>query len=124
MGNATFTLYTRPNESTPLDKPSDTIPYFTFRVPYAMTLTKIRVFLTKAGKGSDITLDIKSSGSSILITPISIISGRKTSVTTAISNPTLADDEELKLFLTARDSANAATGLKLIFYGSSGYIAK
>jgi len=119
MGNTTCEIYTRPNESTPLGKSSETIPYSIFRMPFAMTLTKIRVFLTKAGKESDITLDIKSTGTSILITPLTIIPGRKTSVTTAISKSTLEDDEKLELFLTATDTANEATGLKVILYGNS-----
>jgi len=119
MSNKTCEIYTRPNQSIPLGKSSETKPYSTFRMPSAMILTKIRVFLTKAGKESDITIDIKSKGTSILITPLTIIPGRKTSVTTAISKSTLEDDEKLELFLTATDTANVAAGLKVTLYGNS-----
>jgi len=109
------------DEKTSLDVPSGVDQFTTFRMPYGMTLTEVRADLRNAGTGSVITVDVRESGTTIFSTLLTIDAGDTTSVgaTTAavISDSALADNAEMKLFLTTRDSGNTATGLKLTLIG-------
>jgi hypothetical protein len=74
---------------------------FTFRLPYAFTLTtRPRASLkTAQASGSLVTVDIKVSGSTILSTLLTIDNNEKTSTTAAtpavLSTTSLADDAEV-----------------------------
>ena len=109
------------DELTPLEAASTTVPFTTFRMPTAMTLTEVRSSVTTAPAGSTLTVDIHESGTTVLSTKITIDAGEKTSTTAAtapvISDTVLADDAEIELFLDVRDSSNAATGLKVTLVG-------
>lgn len=72
-----------------------------FRMPYAMTLTDVRVSLLTAGTTTGITVDINESGVSVLSTKLTTDATEKTSetATTAavISDSALADDAEITI---------------------------
>jgi hypothetical protein len=113
--------YALSDELTPLSAASSTIPASVFRLPFPITLTGVRASLTTAGSGSVVRVDIHESGTTVLSTTLTIDAGEKTSTTAAtpavISDATLADDAEIELFMTARDSGNVATGLKVTLIG-------
>jgi hypothetical protein len=101
------------DETTPLTTGTGKI---TFRMPYAMTLTAVRISLTTAQtSGSILTVDINVNGSSILSTKLTIDNGEKTSVTAAIqaviSNANISDDAEVSLDIDGLGDGTAA-GLK------------
>lgn len=96
----------------------------TFRMPYAMTVTKVKASVTTAPTGSTLTCDINESGVSILSTIISIDAGEKTSETAAtppvISDSALADDAEMTIDIDQIGSTVAGTGLKVYITGIRG----
>jgi hypothetical protein len=101
------------DETTPLTTGTGKI---SFRVPYAMTLTAIRISLTTAQtSGSILTVDINVNGVSILSTKLTIDNGEKTSVTAAIqaviSNANIPDDAEVSVDIDGLGDGTAA-GLK------------
>lgn len=94
---------------------------FTFRMPYAMTLTGIRAGLTTAqASGSIFTVDVREAGVTILSTLITIDNTEKTSVTAAtppvISDTSLADDAEITILVTQIGNGSAI-GLQVTFIG-------
>ena len=72
-----------------------------FRMPYAMTLTDVRVSLLAAGTVTGITVDINESGTTILSTKLTTDATEKTSTTAVtaavISDASLADDSEITI---------------------------
>jgi hypothetical protein len=107
------------DETTPLTTGTAKI---TFRVPYAMTLTSVRISLTTAQtSGSILTVDINVNGVSILSTKLTIDNGEKTSVTAdiqaVISNANIPDDAEVSLDIDGLGDGTAA-GLKGALIGS------
>lgn len=95
---------------------------FTFRMPYAMTLTGIKAGLTTAqASGSIFTVDVREAGVSILSTLITIDNTEKTSTSAAtppvISDASLADDAEMTVLVTQIGNGSAI-GLQITFIGS------
>ena len=72
-----------------------------FRMPYAATLTDVRVSLLAAGTATGITVDINEDGTTVLSTKLTTDATEKTSetATTAavISDSALADDAEITI---------------------------
>lgn len=72
-----------------------------FRMPYAMTLTDVRVSLLAAGTVTGITVDINENGTTILSTKLTTDATEKTSTTAVtaavISDASLADDSEITI---------------------------
>lgn len=96
---------------------------YSFRMPYAMTLTGVRISLTGAPTGSTlVTVDINKGLTSILSTKLTIDSGEKTSVTATtpvvISDTSLLDDEELTIDIDSVGEIVAGKGLKLTLIGT------
>lgn len=93
----------------------------TFRMPYAMTLTDVRLSLTTAPTGSIFIVDVKESGTTIFSTLLSIDISEKTSTTAAtpvvISDASLADDAEMTIDVTQIGSTIAGTGAKVNLIG-------
>ncbi len=114
-------LLSMSDEKTPLEVPSASDQFTTFRMPYGMTLTEVRADVRNDPTGTVLTIDVKENGTSIFSTLLTIDPGSTTSVgaitPAVISDGSLADNAEIKLFLTTRDSGNTATGLKLTLVG-------
>lgn len=93
----------------------------TFRMPYAMTLTGVRISLTTAPTISSVIVDVKQGGTSIFSTLVSIDSGELTSVTAAtpavISTTALTDDSLMTIHITQIGSGDTGKGLKLVLSG-------
>ncbi len=94
----------------------------TFRMPFAMTLSSVKISTNTAPTVSTLIVDVKESGVSIFSTLLSIDATEKTSVTAAvpavISDVNLADDAELTVMTTQVGSGIAGTGLKITFIGT------
>ncbi len=110
------------DETSVLPAASTSVPLFTFRLPFAFTVTEVRASLTTAGTGAAlVTVDIHENGTTILSTKITIDATEKTSKTAVaapvISDSLLADDAEIEVFLDVRDTDNVATGLKFTIIG-------
>ena len=94
----------------------------TFRMPYAMTLSEVRVSVGTAPTGANLIVDINESASTILSTKLSIDAGEKTSTTAAtppvISDSALADDAEITIDIDQIGSTVAGAGLKITFKGT------
>lgn len=107
------------DETTALSTTSTTNPILSFRMPGAMVLTEVRTSLRTASTSGLVTVDIHESDTTVLSTLCSIDEGEKTSTTAAtphvVSDSSLADDAEIKIFLTAKGTN--ATGLKLTLLG-------
>lgn len=93
----------------------------TFRMPYAMTVTAVRASLTTAQtSGSEVTVDINESGTTILSTKLTFDNGEKTTTTAAtpavISDTALADDAEITVDIDQVGDGTAA-GLKVTLIG-------
>lgn len=92
-----------------------------FRVPFAMTLSEVRISLNDAPTVSSVVVDVKESGTSIFSTLLSIDASELTSVTAAvpavISDVNLADDALLTVSTTQIGSGNTGKGLKIVFKG-------
>jgi hypothetical protein len=94
----------------------------TFRMPFAMKLTALRLGLGTAATGATLlTVDVNEAGTSILSTKLTTDDGEKTSVTAAtpavISDPDLANDAEMTVDFDAVGSTVAGAGVKLWFIG-------
>jgi len=90
-----------------------------FRMPFAMTLTRVRASLSTASSSGVVTVDVKESGSSVLSTLLTIDANEKTSTTAAtaavISDSALADDAEITFDITG--AGTNAAGLKVTLTG-------
>lgn len=93
----------------------------TFRMPFAMTLSSVRISLNNAPTISSVIVDVKENGVSIFSTLLSIDASEKTSVTAAtpavISDINLADDAEITVSTTQIGSGDTGKGLKILFKG-------
>lgn len=111
--------YALSDETTALSTTSTTVPITTFRMPYSMIITEVRTSLTNASTSGLVTVDVQESGTTILSTLCSIDANETTSTTAAtpavISDGSLADDAEIKVYLTAKGTN--ATGLKMSLIG-------
>ena len=94
----------------------------TFRMPYAFTLSAVRISVTTAPTSATILVDINEGGSTILSTKLMIDAGEKTSTTAAtpavISDSALADDAEITIDIDQIGSSTAGAGLKITLIGS------
>lgn len=93
----------------------------TFRMPYALDLGEVRASLTTAqASGSIFTVDVKSGGTSIFSTKITIDNGEKTTATavtpSAISRRSIAKDAEITIIIDQVGNGSAA-GLKVYLVG-------
>jgi hypothetical protein len=106
------------DESTPLTIGTSKM---TFRMPYAMTLSKIKIDVVTAPTGSTLIVNIKESGTTILSTKLSIDATEKTSETAAtaavISDTSLADNAEMTVDIDQVGATIAGAGLKVTFRG-------
>lgn len=93
----------------------------TFRMPFAMTVTEVRLSVNTAPTGSTLIVDINEGGTTILSTKLSIDAGEKTSTTAAtppvISDASLADDAEITIDIDQIGSTIAGAGAKVILIG-------
>lgn len=94
----------------------------TFRMPFPMTLTDVRIGMTGAPTGSAAQFDVNVTGvGSILSTPITVDAGEKTSTTAAtppvISTSNLADDAEVTVDFDQVGSTSPGKGPKLWLIG-------
>lgn len=91
----------------------------TFRMPYGFTLAEVRGSLTDDSSSGTPTFDINASGATILSTKITIDVGELTSTTAAvppvISDPNLADDEEITIDIDV--AGTGAKGAKVYLIG-------
>jgi len=94
----------------------------TFRMPYAMTLTSVRISLTTAATIGSFIVDVKQNGTSIFSTLVSIDATELTSTTAAIpaviSTTLLTDDSLMTIHVTQIGSGDAGKGLKLLLIGN------
>jgi hypothetical protein len=94
----------------------------TFRMPFAMKLTELRLGLGIAATGATLlTVDVNEAGTTILSTKLTTDAGEKTSVTAVtpavISDSDLANDAEMTVDFDAIGSTVAGAGVKLWFIG-------
>lgn len=93
----------------------------TFRMPYSMTLTNVRLNVNTAPTGSALIVNIKENGASIFSTKPQIDVGSLTSVGSAtpavISDSALADDAEITVDVDQIGSTIAGKGLKVWLIG-------
>lgn len=94
---------------------------YTFRMPFAATITAVRSEVITAPTGATAIVDINVTGvGTILSTKLSIDAGEKTSVTAAspavISVASVADDAEVTLDIDQVGSTIAGAGLKVYIY--------
>jgi len=113
-----YMLYACSDETTDLtlgDKIS-------IRMPFAMTLSEVRLSLNNAPTITKLIVDAKENGVSIFSTLPSIDTGELTSVTAAIpaviSDVNLADDALLVISITQIGSGDIGKGLKIAFKGT------
>jgi len=94
----------------------------TFRMPYAMTLSSIRISLTEAATIGNFIVDVKQNGTSVFSTLVSIDSTELTSTTAAtppvLSTTALTDDSLMTIHVTQIGSGDAGKGLKLLLIGN------
>ena len=93
----------------------------TWRLPFNFTAESVRASLTTAATGSEMQLDIKQNGVSILSTKITIDVTETTSIAAAIqpvlSTTALTNDAEITINLTVIGSTIAGAGLKVSIIG-------
>lgn len=93
---------------------------FTFRMPFAMTLSSVRASLGTYSSSGVVTVDINEGGVSILSTKLTIDAGEKTSTTAAtpavLSDTGLADDAEITVDIDT--AGTGASGLKVTLLGA------
>jgi hypothetical protein len=93
----------------------------TFRMPYAMTLTAVRLSVTTAPTGSALVVNIKESGVSVFSTKPQIDAGATTSVGSGtpavISDTALADNAVITVDIDQIGSTVAGAGLKVWLIG-------
>lgn len=92
----------------------------TFRMPFSMSLTRVRASVNTASSSGVVTVDINKNGSSILSTKLTIDASEKTSFTAAtpvvISDATLADDDEITIDIDT--AGTGAKGLVVTLFGT------
>lgn len=92
----------------------------TFRMPYAFTVTEVRINVNTAPTGAAIIVDVKESGTTIFSTKPQIAASAKTNVggtLGTISDSSLADDAEMTINIDQVGSTVAGKGLKVTFIG-------
>ena len=91
-------------------------------MPYALTITEVRISAITAPTGSVITVDINEAGSTILSTKLTIDATETSSETAAtaavISDSALADDAIITFDIDAIGSTIAGAGLKAEIIGT------
>jgi hypothetical protein len=109
------------DEFSPLQVDSVT-PATTFRAPFPITITQVRISLTTAPAGSDVIVDLKMNGVSIFSEPLHIDPGSKTSVGSAtpavIAITNVPDDAEFLPFILQAGSTIPGSGLKIAVTGT------
>ena len=94
----------------------------TFRMPYAFTLTAVRLNCNTAPTGSALVVNIKLGGTTIFSTKPQIDAAAKTSVgsgtTAVISTSALTDDGEITIDIDQIGSTIAGKGLKVWLVGT------
>ena len=86
----------------------------TFRMPYAFTLTAVKVSLTTTSSSGNPTIDVNESGTSILSSPVAITAGQKTA-TASVSDTSLANLAEITIDIDV--AGTGATGAKVYLIG-------
>jgi hypothetical protein len=90
-------------------------------MPFAMTLSEVRINVNTAPTGSAIQVDIKENGTTIFSTKPQIDVSTKTSVGSGtpavISDSALADDAEMTVDIDQVGSTIAGKGLKICLIG-------
>jgi len=86
----------------------------TFRMPYAFTLTAVKVSLTTTSSSGNPTIDVNESGTSILSSPVAITAGQKTA-TASVSDTSLANLAEMTVDIDV--AGTGATGAKVYLIG-------
>jgi hypothetical protein len=91
----------------------------TWRVPYAFTVTGVRISINTVSSSGVVDVDVKQNDSSIFSTRPTIDVGEKTSVTAVtpavISTSSLTDDAELTFIIVS--AGTGAKGLKINILG-------
>ncbi len=94
----------------------------TLRMPYAMTLTQVRLNVGTAPTGSALIVNIKQGGTSIFSTRPQIDATAKTSVgsgtAAVIATTALTDDAEITIFVEQIGGTIAGSGLKVWLIGT------
>ena len=94
----------------------------TFRAPFAITLTSVRISCTTAPTGAAIIVNVRKNGVTIFSTKPQIAAGATTSVGGAVpgvlSTTAIADDDILAVDIDQIGSTVAGTGLKITFLGT------
>jgi hypothetical protein len=94
----------------------------TFRMPYAMSLTSVRLNVNTAPAGSALVVNIKEGGTTIFSTKPQIDATGKTSVGSGtpavISDASLASDAEITIDIDQIGSTIAGKGLKVWLIGT------
>ena len=98
------------------------VSVYTFRMPYDMTLTKVKASVSTAPTGTAIEVDVNKAGSSIFSTILSIDISEKTTATAStpavISDSNLSDDDEMSIDIDQIGSTAPGTGLKVYLIGT------
>lgn len=110
------------DESTVLAAASTSVPVVTYHMPYAFTLTNVKVGCTVAGTGAALlTVDVHEAGTTVLSTKVTVDASEKTSGTAAtamvISDSALAADSLIEVFVDLIDTDNVAAGVKVYLIG-------
>lgn len=106
---------------------STSVPKFTWRAPFAFTITSLRALATTAPTGSDMEIDVhtaEASGTIFSTTPVHIDDGAKTSVgsgsaydlNTGSGWETVPDENEMTFYIDKVGSTVAGAGIKLRIY--------
>lgn len=95
---------------------------FTFRMPYAFTLSDVKASVTEGPSGGNITLQATHNGTNILSTVATIEDGETSSETAAtqpvLSITNLSDDAEIKVIIQSVGTTAPGRGAKLTFIGN------
>ena len=110
------------DEATVLAAASTSVPVVTYHMPYAFTLTNVKVGLTVAGTGAAlVTIDVHEAGTTVLSTKVTVDATEKTSGTAAtqpvVSDSALAVDSLIEIFVDVIDTDNVASGAKVYLIG-------
>lgn len=93
----------------------------TFRMPFAMTLSSVRISLGTAPTIGSFIVDVKQNGTSVFSTLVSIDSTELTSTTASapsvLSITSLTDDSLMTIHVTQIGSGDPGKGLKLVLIG-------
>lgn len=94
----------------------------TFRMPFAMTVTAVRLSVNSSPSGSAIIVDVKQAGTSIFSAKPQIDAGSLTSVGGSvpgvISTSSLTDDAQITINIDQVGSSIAGKGLKVTIIGT------